>query len=291
MLLLAVTFIAQANSTKNSDKEYSQSFEENFKVSGSSTLELRSDFSTVEILDWNQNEIEVLIKVSVDSKNENAAQNFLDKATVRISKDGNTVSVSTDFESNHNWKHGSFDIDITIRAPKDCRLELNHSFGGMTLGSFSGASDIDSEYGSITAKSLGSPNNNLEVSFGSANIDRFGGGFLSVEYGSAEIGHLLSECEIENSFSELEIDHLDLQNGEIEVDNSYGSITLGVSESQNFSFDTKASFGDIDLPKGVQYTKKEDDSFSSSRKGNKGNGGIHFKINTRFGGVEIEFED
>ncbi|MGB0422833.1 MAG: hypothetical protein ACPGED_00855, partial [Flavobacteriales bacterium] len=291
LLFLAVTFIAKASTTLKSNKEYSKSFNESYSVSEGATLELDSEFSTVEISDWDANKIEVNITVSVDSKSEESAQDFLRKADVDISKSGNKVKVKTEFEGNHNWKHNSFEIHVHIKAPKSCQLNLDHSFGGMKIGSFNGRAEIDSEYGSVDAGSLHAPSNIITIAFGSINIGIFGGGYLGVEYGSAEIDHLKQACTFNNAFSELKILEVDCENGKIALENSYGNSTIGISSQHSFSFETQSSFGDIDLPNGVEYSKKEQDSFSSSKKGSKGSGGIYFEIDNSFGGVEIEYFD
>ena len=289
--LLAVTFIAKANGSKKNTYEFSKSYQESFSVSAGSTLDLDSDFSTVEIMDWSHNQLSVDITVSVDSKNESSAQDFLRKAEVEISQSDNTVTVHTNFKGNHNWKHNSFDIHVVIKAPKSCKLNINHSFGSMMIGAFDEDTNIHSEYGSVTANALTGSNNQFKVAFGSSAISRFGGGNFHVEYGSAVIENLLNKCNFNNAFSELEITEIECTEGEIVINNSYGNTTIGIPSNHSFSFDTHSSFGDIDLPKGLEYSQKNSDSFSSSRKGTKGSSGVHFTIENSFGGVEIEYMD
>jgi hypothetical protein len=285
--------MAIVTSSGYAQKEFSKEYHEEFQVNPGAILKTESSFSEIKISTWNKNIISVSIFAIADAKNQDAAEDLIDKLTVTIKGATDEVSIKTQLDNNWSWGNkkntSNLDIRIEVKAPAHVKLRLEHSFGDMEIDSFTGNARIDVEYGKMTATELLGQNNDVEVSFGDGEISAFGGGQIEVEYGEARIGSLAYDTEIECAYGNLKVDSVKEGCKKLDLDCAYGDIKVGVSESGAYTFEGKSSFGNVKIPDGVKPSSNSDEYFSSEMRATHGSSSSPTVItaNASFGDVKI----
>lgn len=278
-------------------KEYSKDYNEEFTVEQGAILKTESSFSELVISTWNKNSIQVKITAVVKAKNEKNAEDLIDKLTVKIRGASDEVYVSTDVDNTWNWggknKADQLEVEIHIHAPAHVRLRVSHSFGDVEIDSFSGNSRVEVEYGALEAESLSGIDNELEVGFGSGQIESFGGGEIDFQYGEGQIGSISHSTDIECAYGDIEIESIAMSCKSLEVDCDYGDIKVGLKKRGNYEFEGSSSFGNVRIPDGVEPSSSSDEYFSSEVRARSGSGSdpTHISAEANFGDIKFHWND
>ena len=129
---LGATPIAIAKKEKDLGDPYKKVYEEEYSANSSSTLNISTSFSDVDITSWNQNKISIHVECTVESKNEKRANEMLEDIKVDLKQKGNDIWVEAEFSGNSKGNE-SFDIDITIKAPAGITGKIEQSFGDLSI--------------------------------------------------------------------------------------------------------------------------------------------------------------
>jgi hypothetical protein len=276
LLLAFILLLSLPKTVEARSDELTKTVEKNFQVDANASLKIDNQFGKIELLNNDKNEVEIFVKITVESTNSDKAQKKLDQIEINISGSSSLVEVETEFlNSRHNFK-GSFQIDYTIKAPPSMHLDLENNFGDVYIGEWNGPTDIHVEFGSLTVGKLTNEINDINLQFSKGSIglinkgevelayaDRFNldrckdlrlrSSFSSVnietaeqldhrsEYDDVEIEEV-NRIEIDASFSSVEIGKLLIRG---EISNEYGSIKVK-KVSKNFKgLDVENSFSNI----------------------------------------------
>jgi len=250
--------------------------EKTFEVNPDAVLLIDHEFGEVNCQNWDKNSISIKVTVHVDASNEEEAQKIISKINLSINGDKTKVSSICSLNSSSN-KTTNISIDVEVFMPKTVGLQLKHKFGSAYIESVGGPAKIKSEYGSVKVVSLLNTDSKLDLSFGSADIDKMKDGNLDINYSSLSLkdgGNL----KIDSKYSDLELGNLQsgnitVEGGSAEISNvgplsimsKFSSIEVG-----NLSGSLKASteYGSME----VKYIKA---GFSS------------LDVENKFGGVEL----
>ncbi len=303
-------------------KNYSKSY----SVDANDKLEISNKYGSVVVNTWNKNEVKVDVQIKGIARDDETAQKLVDAISISDSKNGNVVSFKTNFGgSNGNnsiWDlfndrndHHKAEVNYTIYMPSKNALAIDNRYGATQLPDFEGKVEINSAYGSFSAKALTHAGNEIKVKYGSASIESLGSGSLDVGYGSLELGSV-DKLNADISYSSVrigkirnsanidaryaggvQIDDLDRNFTSFSVNASYSSIKVNLNNSTNADFDVTVHYSGFDyggVP--VEITQKDPpDSargFHSTQnyKGHigKGDGGRMISIHSTYGGVKFE---
>ncbi|MDG1262053.1 MAG: DUF4097 family beta strand repeat-containing protein [Flavobacteriales bacterium] len=275
---------------KKSGSDFIKKFSEQYNVNPDVDFESNTSFGEVTIESWDNNEISIEVEVVVEAKNEKDANEVFDRIEIKMHGSKERVMIETEM-SGGNYNHdGSFEINIIIKAPENTRLNVDHAFGNLDIGTFRNKAKIHSSYGELNIDDMSHKDLDIHMSFGEADINRVGGGEFSVEFGAMEIGHLHDDAELNCSYSSLEVlvDSDACKN--LEVDNEFGDVEIEIHEDLSFRVEGEASFGDIDLPSNTKNHKVEKDFSSYSVEATIGqNPQGELVIDSSFGSVTVDF--
>lgn len=269
---------------------YSKEFKKSYTVNSNVTFELNTSFGEANIETWDQNKIEIFVKVEVESKSEEKANRIFDKIDVKIIESSNHVELKTNVDVDSNGDDWS--IDILVKMPRSGNLDANHAFGELTIQEILGKCEIDLSYGELEASNLPHADNDVKVAFGDGEIEQLGGGEIKVEFGNLEIERITGDADLSCNYGDLEIDHISSTCKNLKIQNDFGSVSIELDSGANYEIDAYASFGDVSLPSGAKISSEKEDFTSKSIKARIGSGGSPGLITVRcsFGDADIDLD-
>ncbi len=272
-LLLAINVQAKEEFKKNWNKSY--------EVNKNATLEIDNKFGKVEMLSWEQATIKVDVIISVDAPTQEKADKMLKKVEIKSSGSADKVSIETDIDGSESKDDYKLKIDYTVRFPSGCVLDISNKFGDLVIDKAGGKAVLDVAYGSLKAGSLDHGQNDIEVSFGSGEIDMFGGGEIEVKYSSLNVDEAKS-AEMNTAFSKVEIDKIQ----SLELESAYDKVSI--DEVDDLKLEGKFSGYNID---DLGKSLKADVSYGGLNVDEVKAGFSSVDIESSFGGVKLDFAD
>jgi hypothetical protein len=312
----------QSGDVSEKVKNYSKSY----SVDGNDKLQLDNTFGKIIVNTWNKNEVKVDVQIKASANEEGDAQKLIDNVTISDSKDGSLVSFKTNYERSGNSNWGSWfdsgksrvrkiEINYTVYMPAKMPLTVTNRYGGTDLPDLSGKVIVNNSYGSLVAKSLSNPANEIKVRYGSATIENLVGSTIDVaygglnigesdnlnaevSYGSAKIGKLTTSGNINARYSgQVQVNEVGKNVKSLSVNASYSSVKLGMNNDQNSDFDITVRYGSFtygDVPVSITSKTPEDGERgynpTKTYKGKvgKGNADKLITIKSTFGSVKFE---
>jgi len=290
LLLMIIPLLAFA---KKEDYEASKHYEESYSISKGHGLNIEGSFASFEVVTWNKSEIKITGDVSISAKSQKKADEMVDDYEVQMSNSGTTVNLLVKLESKaKGWSNNSSDTDVrfVVNAPSWVNFESFISFGNLDIDELSSECDIDIEYGNLDANSLLSPNAEIEVSFGNAEIAKMAGGKLENSYGQVELEMLTGPMVLENSYGELRIGQMNSGANSIKIDNSFGEVSVVMPSSNSYDVTSESSFGSVKIKGDWNETHHDSDFQSEEKRGTLGSGSTvgTIEVENSFGEVSLK---
>lgn len=247
-----------------------------FEVNKDVQLLIDHEFGDVTIQNWDKNSISIKVTAHIESNSEEQAQKILSRIQLNISGDKTKVSSVCSLTNSSNNKT-TFSIDVVVFMPKSASLQLKHKFGAAYIETVEGPAKIKSEYGSVKAVSLLNSDTRLDLSFGSADIDKMANGNLNISYSSMDLDNA-NQLTVDSKYSEIQFGslqsgNLSVEGGSAEIGNigtlslvskfssvevgnissslqahtEYGSLEVGFIEAGFSTLDVENKFGGVEL--------------------------------------------
>ncbi|MDN5283848.1 MAG: hypothetical protein JWR38_122 [Mucilaginibacter sp.] len=303
-----------------------KNYSKTYSVDGNDVINIDNRFGKIIVNTWAKNEVKVDVQIKVTTNSDDKAQKLLDNVNIRDSKDGSGISfrtsINTSGDDDNSWslfgsKHNNvriIEINYTVYMPSKNPLSISNKYGAVSLPDLEGKLNINNSYGSLVAKSLSNPANQITVKYGSATIDALNGSDLDVaygslslgecnklnadvSYGSARIGRITTSGSINLKFSGgLTISDIDKNVKNLEINSSYSGVRLGFKGDQNADFDVTVRYGefnynghDINITSKSPADGERGFSPTKSYKGHFGKGGTNktITINNSYGSVSF----
>jgi hypothetical protein len=309
----------QSGETEEKIKTYSKSY----AVDGNDKLEIENKYGRVNVNTWNKNEIRVDVQIKGDASDNETAQKMIDAISISDSKSGDIVSFRTNFGNGSSsiWNlfnnmndHHKVEVNYTIYMPSTISLTMSNKYGAVVLPSLSGKVVLDNAYGSIVAKALTNPSNELRFRYYEVNIEELKAGQIDLSYGSLKLGNV-GRLEANVTYAPIDIGKLstsgsfnvrygggikineiskDLKN--LDIDGKYSSVNINLRGDESFDFDITVKYGSFNYDDNrLKVTSKSPDDSkgyhpTKSYRGYMGNNNSSNKItiNSTYQSVKIE---
>jgi hypothetical protein len=218
LLLISVTGTAQ---------EVTKEFNEKYSAGASTTLQINNRYGDVTIDSWDQKEVIIDVKVTVELPNRDKAQKLLDYINVEFSQDGDVITAKTvinDRFSFSGWGGKKrFSIDYNVKMPVQASLALVNRYGNSELDELQGLAQFDIRYGNINIGKLTrgneKPLNRISLSYGKGSVDEAGWLDLVIRY-TGDVNITSSRAILLDSrYSKLRIGETSSLVGESKYDN------------------------------------------------------------------------
>jgi hypothetical protein len=290
-------------------KNYSKSY----PVDANDKLVIDNKYGRVTINTWSKNEIKVDVQVKGDASDDDTAQKMIDAISISDSKDGDVVAFRTNFNNtsgsiwnlfNNMNNHHKVEINYNVYMPSTIALEMRNRYGSVVLPSLSGKVVLDNAYGSLTARALTNPSNELRFRYYEVNIEELNGGDLDLSYGSLKLGNV-GRLEANVNYAPIDIGKLassgslNVRYGggikineiskalkNLDINSTYSSVNIGLRGDESFDFDVTVKYNSFNYDENrVKVTSKSPSDETrgyrptKNYKGYVGNSNSNCKIN------------
>jgi hypothetical protein len=259
LLFLTAIFPLGQNLTA---QQQSKEINKVFQINKGDILRIENKFGDIDILQWDKAEISVSVNLSANSRNADAANKMIEKISIDIKKENNTINAVTFLNNESEMSHGnSFAVNYKVYVPKWANLNLTNKFGNIHMDDISGTVNIELKHGNLNVKSLGAGNasapNEIIMAYSNGVIENAG------------------SVKLELSFSKMEIEEAET----ISSETKYSVINVGScrsfkSESKydNFKFENIRN-----VEGSLQYSNLHINAFSGK-----------FDMESTYSGVKID---
>ena len=237
-----------------------------FDVSSGTRLVVDVDFGNVEIVSGQDGKVAINAYRKISASDEAQEKEYFQSTPVRVSKDGNTISIRARREhGSNNWRwsgNTSTHAKYSIRAPKDLNAEVATGGGSISAADFSGSCKADTSGGDLKFARLKGPIRgntsggkiDMESCEGSMNIESSGGriaatggsGHLDLRTagGSISVSHFAGDTRVETSGGKLFLENI---RGKIVGETSGGSIVARIPSPVPADIKLETSAGRIEV--------------------------------------------
>ncbi len=295
-----------------------------YSVNSNDKLSVNNQYGKVSVHTWAKNEIRVEIEIKAYEATESGAENLLESVDIAEMREGNLISFKTNFEktSLNFWsriKNGQEErrgvqVNYKIYMPSKNPLDISNRYGRTEMDDFSGPVNISSSYGSFKSGKLDNAANQVKVSYGSATIENFMNGNLSVAYGNLTLNQaaklsatikygkaIIAQLSQGGNFNlsytgGFKIDEVDSSVKNLNINSSYSGVSLGLKEGANFDFDVTVNYAGFNYSNSrvnlieqiIPSDKAKTWSPSKNYKGQIGKGSdSRIIIKSNYGGVKF----
>jgi len=278
LFFIGITSVASA---KEQGQDYYKEVRKSFAVNANVVLDMDVNFGSVTATSWDQNYMEILVKMNVNVKSEKRAEEIFRGADITESSTNPRVRVNP---GNSNGKNESYDIYVEIKMPKSTSFSGKIDFGNFAMNSVSGSVRVHVQYGNISITEALSSDNDIDVAFGNMIVDVCNGGHLTEQYGNIRVGKAKGNIKIQADFGNVEVRGMTKECKKLEINCDYGNIEV-YTNGQGIRVDAEVSYGDIDVDAGKVNYNKED--FSQNAEGTIGDGNTELELECNFGNIEV----
>ncbi|KIA96845.1 hypothetical protein OA93_16600 [Flavobacterium sp. KMS] len=215
ILLLIIPFLGFANDDGYSTKQ--KVIKKTYIVNSDAGIDIDSKYGNITVTTWDEDKIDIEVIIKVSGNNENWVNEKLNSINVNITALKSMLTASTSI-GNSTYKskgsNNSFEINYTLKIPKNGTVKLNNKYGNITTGDLASTTDIFCKYGKV----------NLGRLNGNANT-------IHIEYCQNSSIQYIKNGNLEARYSGLKINSA----GRINLNTNYTDIVMG--DGQNIRYD------------------------------------------------------
>lgn len=227
-MMAPLLIMAHNPEKKKWDHEKTKTIKKEFNVNADANLSIKNKYGNVDVIAWDQNRVEIEVKITVSGNNESKVIERLSKINVNFESSSSAVSAKTILEKNsNNWYSSNnkmnYQIDYKVKVPVTNSVSLNNDYGTISLNEIKGKADINCDYGKILIGSLYHSKNSINMDYSNdSEIELINGGTINSDY---------SKFRVEKAKKiDLNADYTDSEFVSIEDLNfvcDYGNIEVG----------------------------------------------------------------
>jgi hypothetical protein len=298
-LLLSVALVlahyglfAQEDKEKNKKYEFvkTKAVNKSYNVSSTDKLDIKNSFGSVEVHNWDKNEIKVDVAVEVSSNKEEFAQKLIDAINVSDSRSDGKVSFKTSINNSSNSKDtkSTMAVNYDVYMPAANPLKISNEFGATNVADHTGEVDLTSKFGSLTTGSLKNIAK-ISVEFGKADFKSITNGNVSVKYSQAEFDKLVGNVKLNFEFCGATKINVDNSLTGLELKSSYSTVNIQPVGNPSATYNISTSFGSFKNTTAIKFDGENTDAkgpgFDRKYEGKSGNGSIPVKASASFGKI------
>ena len=288
----------------NGDEEVvkKKTISKTYNVSSEDKLEIENSFGNIVVNIWDKNEIAVDIEIGAKASSEARAQGIMDELDVKETHSGNIIGFKTKVGEIHggdghhrdeNDENRSFYVDYVIHMPAGNRMELENSFGKLTVPDIEAECSLTSKFGSLTAGRLHNVNS-IDVEFGRADIAEIRNGKAVFKFDKlAHVAKISGNAKLTTEFSHNVQFSIGNAIDECYVYESYSDVRVVVPEDLSAEFNVHTSFGSFHNDTDFKIREEREGEndygphFDKDYTGKAGDGKAHIRIKSSFGSVRL----
>ncbi|MFY0629369.1 MAG: hypothetical protein JXR05_03245 [Flavobacteriaceae bacterium] len=285
LLLLIPTIVLGNNDNDKKRHEKSKTIKKSFKVNSDASLAVSNRYGNINVTTWNQNRIEIDIKITVKGNDLDEVEDQLEKIDVDFNSSASSVEAKTRFGKNKSswtfWKKSkkiSYQINYIVKMPVTNNVNLNNDYGSISLDELDGEASINCDYGKITIGDLRGDNTDINLDYCSTStISSVKDANVNIDYSKLTIENS-NTVKLNTDYSTVKLNTVD----DLTFNADYGSISVGDVVNANGNGDyTGLKFGT------VKKNLKINSDYGSIRIGNLAKGFESVYIDSEYAGIRI----
>jgi hypothetical protein len=301
LFLMLVFAFAMSAAASDALIEKTKNYTKTYPLSGNDRVNLENSFGEMKIQTWSRNEVKVDVVITAKSGTEERAQQILETIEIKDGKSGSEVWFKTDMDehknmsnkkNNSNYKDEGFTINYVVSLPSTTTLEASNSFGQMIVPDYSGAVELESKFGGLTAGALSNVKS-VNVEFGKADIKRMNNGKATIKFSRGRIGSIAGNFQ--GAFEHCSGIWLGVGSDikSIKVKNDFTKVYMDVPKNLSADFDMDTHIGEVNNQTSFAINKADEDDdddgpkFDHRYKGKSGSGGTPINIKSDFGEIIV----
>lgn len=199
-----------------------------YEILADKLVDIYNKYGKVNIETWDQSAVQIDVHIKVDARNKTKAQETMDRIQIEFSENSRGVKAETQIASKSGFivlQNDRFQIDYSVKMPKDVYLKLFNKYGNSKVASLSRKVDAEIKYGNIDMEDIDG-DLNLMLGYGNATIGRIHdfnaeikyAGMVSIEqannaniiskYSTHKLGNML-KVQLESKYSSFIWDELE----------------------------------------------------------------------------------
>lgn len=299
LLLLSFTLSAQDEVTKEFHKE--------FTAGANTTLQINNKYGDVLITSWDNDQIVIDVKVTVEMPSREKAEKLISYIDVQFTEGNDLVSAKTVIDDKFNfsgWGSGSrkFSIDYTVKMPVNTALTLSNRYGNTDIDDLTGLLNLDIKYGDLTAGKLTrgnvKPLSKLVLAYGKGSIDETGWLDLNMRYCGTTTIDKSQALLLDSKYSKLVLgetssvvgvakyDNLRIESiNNLVLDNGYTEVNIGTLTKKLEYEGSYGSFSIESIPAGFESIDLET-HYMGVRLGIEENANYNLDARVSYGGLK-----
>lgn len=233
LLFLLIPMVIFAAEKKEKYTKY-KTISKTFNVSKDATLNVSNKYGNIDIVTWNENKIEVIVKITTKGDDEEKVKRRLEEITVEFDANTTNVSAKTMIEkSSSSWKwwgnsnNVNLEINYQIKMPISNHVNLSNDYGGINLNKLEGKATINCDYGKLNIGELLNASNSINIDYtNNSTISYMKSGSINADYSTLRVE------KAENI--DLNADYAHISFGTINQLNyscDYGSLKVGEAKN------------------------------------------------------------
>lgn len=223
LTLLLVPFLGFSNDDFNYTKQ--KVINKAYIVNSDAGINIDNSFGSIFVTTWNEDKIEIEVVIKVSGNSEKWVNTKLDAIDVDFTALKSMVSAKTTFTNTSTQKNGrdnSFEINYTVKIPKNGTVKLNNKYGNIGTADLFSTTDINCKYGKINLAKLNGNSNTIQISYCSnSTIESLKNGTISARYSGLKMEEV-NKVDLSSEYSEIEI----VEGNDVKYSSRYGSVKI-----------------------------------------------------------------
>jgi len=211
-----------------------------FKVTKDATLNVSNKYGNIDIVTWNENNIEVVVKITTNGDDEDKVKKRLEEVTVEFDANSKYVSAKTMIEKSSaswNWwgnkNNVNMEINYQIKMPITNHVNLSNDYGSINLNKLEGKATINCDYGKLNIGELLNASNSINIDYtNNSTISFMRNGNINADYSTLKIDKA-GKIELNADYSHVSFGSVDRLNYSCD----YGSLKIENAENMNGTSD------------------------------------------------------
>lgn len=226
-LLLLVLLIPFLGFSHGDDFSYSKqkNIKKAYIVNPDAGLNIDNSYGNIFVTTWDEDKIELDILIRVSGNSENWVHKRINDIDVEIIALKNLISAKTvigNLGYQNSGNNNSFEINYTIKIPKNGNVKLNNKYGNIITTDLRSSTDITCKYGKITLGKLSDNRNNIQMEYCSgSSIDFLKNGTVTAKYSGIRINEA-TKLDLVSDYTDVVIQ----EGGDVKYNSKYGTIRI-----------------------------------------------------------------
>jgi hypothetical protein len=216
----------------NDDFSYSKqkTISKAYIVNSDAGIDIENSYGSIFVSTWNEDKIEINVQIKVSGDSEKWVNQKLDAIDVTFIGLKNLITAKTIIEnsvSNKNGRNNNFEINYTIKIPKNGAVTLNNKYGNISTTDLFSTTDINCKYGKINLASLNGNNNKIQIGYcTTSTIEFLKNAAVISKYSELKIVNV-AKIDLISDYSEIKINEA----VDVKYNSKYGSVKIGKAKS------------------------------------------------------------